>query len=130
MRRIILRSAMFVGAALVLSACGSDAAAEGSDNDAPTATLVVLGQDIRFDAETYEAAPGPTSLVFNNVGAQPHNLVFEDAPGAPVVGAADVFDQPGASVTSVVDLEPGSFLFFCSIPGHREAGMEAILDVS
>ena len=120
---------LFAGAALVVTGCGSDADAGESDDDSPTATLVVVGLDIRFDAETYEAAAGPTTLEFSNVGTQPHNLVFEDVPDAPVAGDIDTFDQPGASVSYVLDLQPGSFVFFCSVPGHREAGMEAILNV-
>ena len=133
MRRVI-RTIMAVSTVAVLAtACGDDgddSATDGSAADeAPATDVVVLGEDIRFDLDEYEAPAGAFTLSFVNVGAIPHNLVFEEVDGAPVAGDLDTFQSPGEEVVYDLEAEPGDYVFFCSVPGHREAGMEAVLSV-
>jgi uncharacterized cupredoxin-like copper-binding protein len=46
------------------------------------------------------------------------------------MGVDEVSDTITESTTSVTaTLEPGTYEFFCAIPGHREAGMEGTLTV-
>jgi uncharacterized cupredoxin-like copper-binding protein len=35
----------------------------------------------------------------------------------------------GGSKTLAVTLKPGTYKFYCSVPGHRQAGMEGTLEV-
>ena len=56
-------------------------------------------------------------------------MVFEEVDGAPVAGDLDTFQSPGEEVVYDLEAEPGDYDFFCSVPGHREAGMEAVLSV-
>jgi uncharacterized cupredoxin-like copper-binding protein len=37
--------------------------------------------------------------------------------------------QGGADSTIKVDLKPGNYTFYCSVPGHREGGMVGKLTV-
>ena len=38
--------------------------------------------------------------------------------------------QPGGSSKVTVTLKPGTYEFYCPIPGHKAAGMEGTLTVS
>jgi uncharacterized cupredoxin-like copper-binding protein len=36
----------------------------------------------------------------------------------------------GGSRTLTIKLKPGTYTFYCSVPGHRQAGMEGTLKIS
>jgi plastocyanin len=112
---------------LSIASCGDNG---GSTGDASVADLLVLGEDIRFDAREYALAAGAATVECRNVGSIPHNLVFETGVGAPEAGNPSVTQGPGESVTYRLELESGSYAFYCSVAGHREAGMEAVLNVT
>ena len=70
-----------------------------------------------------EIAAGPTVFDVVNDGVVEHNLVLEGGPKTP-----DLSNGQSASL-DVGDLRPGSYVIFCDIPGHREAGMLATVVV-
>jgi uncharacterized cupredoxin-like copper-binding protein len=55
-----------------------------------------------------------------------HNMTIESSSGT-VVGATSTY--PGATKTLTLSLKPGTYKFYCSVPGHRMAGMEGTLTV-
>ena len=55
-----------------------------------------------------------------------HNVTIESSSGEKV-GATPTFK--GGSKTLSLNLKPGTYKFFCSVPGHRMAGMEGTLTV-
>lgn len=71
-----------------------------------------------------EIEPGPTRFQVENIGAVVHNLVFEGGPATPDLASGET------AVLDFDNLTPGTYDIFCSIAGHREAGMEARLVVT
>lgn len=62
-----------------------------------------------------------------NEGAIEHNFVVEDGAKAKVAEIAVV--EAGQTLQTHAVLRPGTCTFFCSLPGHREAGMAGTLKV-
>ena len=72
-----------------------------------------------------EASPGPLTINSVNESAVPHNIALE---GGGVNEEGEVV-QDGGTSTVEADVQPGEYTFFCSVPGHREGGMEGTLTV-
>jgi len=84
------------------------------------------GTDLAFDQSDVSAKSGSVTIDFDNKQAVPHDVTVEDSSGQEL-GATDLISS--STTTTTVDLRPGSYTFFCSVPGHREAGMEGTLNV-
>jgi FtsP/CotA-like multicopper oxidase with cupredoxin domain len=97
---------------------GGDGGGEGGSSAAP---VPVQLSEFAISG-SLEVAPGGT-LAVTNEGTQVHNLVI-DGDGQ----TADL--ASGESEELVVDVAAGEHVVFCSIPGHREAGMEATMTVA
>jgi plastocyanin len=102
---------------------GSQAGAGG-----PGGTLEIAADEseLKFDKTELTSKPGKITIDFDNPSSIPHNVEIE-AEGGEVLGGTETIAQKEESAT--VELGPGTYTFFCSIPGHREAGMEGTLVV-
>jgi plastocyanin len=65
------------------------------------------------------AKPGKVTIDSVNKASVPHDIAIEGN-GLNTKGK---IVQNGGTSTVDVDLKPGNYTFFCSVPGHREAGM-------
>jgi plastocyanin len=81
---------------------------------------------LAYTTKSLSAKAGKVSVDFTNSSSLPHNVTIE-ASGGEQVGATPTF--AGGSKTLSVSLKPGTYKFFCSVPGHRQAGMEGTLTV-
>lgn len=102
--------------------CGDDDAADpgpGPDAEVADADLVVEAHDLEFDRDEYRLAAGDSSIAYVQKGAVPHTLLIEDVDGFELEVDGDPTDE------GTVALEPGTYTFYCDVPGHRSAGMEA-----
>src|SRR5262249_31685726 len=83
--------------------------------------------NLKFTESSLTAKAGNDTIKFTNSSSLPHNMTIIDASGAKV-GATPTFT--GGTKSFTADLKPGKYTFFCSVPGHREAGMQGTLTVS
>lgn len=81
---------------------------------------------LKYNTTSLSAKAGKVSIAFTNMASLGHNVTVASSSGA-VVGATPTF-QGGAKTLSL-DLKPGTYKFFCSVPGHRAGGMEGTLTV-
>jgi uncharacterized cupredoxin-like copper-binding protein len=66
------------------------------------------------------------TINFTNSSPVAHDVTIESSSGQKL-GATPVFE--GGSKTLGLELKAGTYKFFCSVPGHRQAGMEGTLTV-
>jgi plastocyanin len=143
MRRASALMAVAALAVLGLAACGG-----GGDNNettaasaAPATTTATAGgggggstvdistpsgSDLAFEQKSVSAKAGSVTISFDNKQPLQHDVKVED-PSGQELGGTDLVSS--GTATATVDLQPGSYTFFCSVPGHREAGMEGTLTV-
>jgi uncharacterized cupredoxin-like copper-binding protein len=80
---------------------------------------------LRYTTKNLSAKAGPVTISFANMSPLPHNMTI--AQGTKVLGATPTFQ--GGTKTLSLNLKPGAYVFYCSVPGHRAAGMEGKLTV-
>jgi plastocyanin len=80
---------------------------------------------LAFAFASATAPPGALEIKSVNESSTPHNIALEGS-GVDEEGAVV---QGGESSDIKVTLKPGEYTFFCSVPGHREGGMEGKLTV-
>ena len=80
-----------------------------------------------FDPDGLEAKAGSLTIAYSNPSPVPHSLAVENADGN-LLGETQIFSGGEQEVT-LSDVTVGEYVFFCTVPGHREAGMEGDLTV-
>jgi plastocyanin len=135
-RRALPLLLVLAASVLTLSACGG-----GSNSSATTpattggggagggGSTVQISADpsgaLKFEQTDVSASAGTITIDFTNMSSLPHDVRIEGN------GASGGTDQITDSPTSAtVDLEAGTYTFFCSVDGHRAAGMEGTLTVN
>ncbi len=131
------------GVLLALAGCGGSSSTTGTTaattaaTSAGTATapagagehlsLEANGEgQLKYNKTSLTAKAGEVSIDFTNMASLSHNVTVESSSGA-TLGATPTFQ--GGTKTLTLDLKPGVYKFFCTVPGHRMAGMEGTLTV-
>jgi plastocyanin len=81
---------------------------------------------LAYNTKSLSAKAGKVAIAFTNASPVGHDVTVETSSGE-TVGATPTFQ--GGSKTLSLNLKPGTYKFFCSVPGHRQAGMEGTLTV-
>src|SRR4051794_2927386 len=79
---------------------------------------------IKFNATAYSATKG--IVQFNYSGATGHTLAIQD----PKFDGFLLTTDAGGPKTGKVQLAPGKYTLYCTVPGHEAQGMKATLTVS
>ena len=138
MKRALIPIAVF---ALILTAC-SAVAPEPRE-------ISIEASALKFQPASIEVEAGqPVRLTFNNQDTVDHDFTVLEIPllsGGPTqesMAGHDMGDMEGtepdlhvlaaagqSAVLEFTPTVPSSYEFFCTVPGHKEAGMVGILDV-
>ncbi len=131
-------------ASLALVACGGDddettttttneatsgAAAEGGKKAGGGASLPFEADpsgELAYTSTSETAEAGEVTIEFKNPQGLSHDVAIEDPKGE-TVAKTEVIGEGETSAKA--SLNPGKYTFYCSVPGHREAGMEGTLTV-
>lgn len=86
-------------------------------------TLTFTAVDIEFEEAPTEAPAGSVTIELVNDGSANHDVTIEELDETVVEAAG------GETATGTIDLEPGEYNYFCSVPGH-ESSMSGTFTVS
>jgi plastocyanin len=81
---------------------------------------------LRYDKKALKGSAGKVTIDFTNDSDVGHDVTI--ARGPTKLGGTKVITKSKASVT--VDLKPGKYAFYCSVPGHRQGGMQGTLAIA
>jgi plastocyanin len=136
MKKLALLLALLALAAVGMTACGDDDDDEGETTEAATTATETGGEaggggsvsitanpegELAYEEDSVSAPAGPVTIEFDNPASIGHDVVVEDDAGNELA-RTDVIS--GDMTTAEGEFEAGEYTFYCSVPGHREAGME------
>jgi plastocyanin len=101
--------------------------AEGGTADAATFDVEADPSGaLAYTTDEAESEAGKVTVNFTNSSPVPHDVRIEDS-GGKDIGGTEVLSEGNESTK--VDLKAGEYTYFCSVPGHRQGGMEGTLTV-
>ena len=138
---ITLKTVAATGLLLVaVAGCGGGSATQKPAASAPPAASAgapasaaatnatpITVKDFTLDPKDV-TVKGVVSLAVTNAGPTIHNISIRDASGTVVAATKDL--APGQSEVLSVDIPAGSYVLFCSLPGHESLGIKGTLTVT
>lgn len=138
LRRFVAATALAAVSLGGIAACSSDDSSskpndsastdkDSSDNGSATEDAV------KVELKEYEIVPpaleaesddGKVNFEVKNAGSLEHDLTVEGHEDEMIA-----VNKPGDTLNGSMTLEPGDYVIYCSVPGHREMGMEGTLTV-
>jgi len=79
---------------------------------------------LKFVQSSLTAPVGKVTFEFTNESSLPHDFVLEDNSGKELAKTPVITND---KATTEATLKAGKYTYFCSVPGHRQAGMEGTL---
>jgi plastocyanin len=81
---------------------------------------------LSYNTKQLSAKAGSVRITMTNMSPVEHDVTISS--GSNVLGATPTFIKGTKTLT--LTLKAGTYTFYCSVPGHRQAGMEGTLTVS
>jgi outer membrane protein assembly factor BamB len=88
--------------------------------------LAAKGNQLLFNTDKLTAKAGKVTIDFANNSALQHNVTLVSS-GNKILGKTPTF--AGGSKSFSATLKAGTYTYYCSVPGHRQAGMQGTLTV-
>src|SRR5437763_11409942 len=138
-RRLAGAVALAVSGLLVLAGCGSSKSTSTEATTSAPATTTTApstsnggssggGQTLSLEAnkegqleyntKSLSAKAGKVTIAFTNQAPLSHDVAIESSSGQSL-GSTPVFS--GGTKSLSVELKAGTYKFFCTVPGHRQA---------
>jgi plastocyanin len=83
---------------------------------------------LSYTTKKATATAGAVTITMKNMASVGHNIAIQQGTSGAVLAHGPVVSN-GGSDTLHVTLKPGTYTFFCQVPGHRAAGMSGTLTV-
>lgn len=93
--------------------------------DGPGGAVAVEAGEFFFRILGGSAMEGPVRVSLRNTGGAEHTFTINEAFG----NTREIIAKPGTTEQGTLELFAGDYTFFCSVPGHRQQGMEGRLKV-
>lgn len=120
---------MMSTASTMMSTASAPASSASTAAAAGAGTVLKVSADpsgaLKFMQMALTAKPGEVTIDFTNMSTVPHSVAI--AEGATTLASTSVITQ--STATTKVDLKAGTYTFFCTVPGHEQAGMKGTLTV-
>lgn len=120
------RAAVALAAAALLAcgACGGGGGESGSGDDGAPADLRVVAKEYRFEPADLAVDAGRSYVLeMENIGSLPHDLTVRK-------GGFKLTVQRNRTGRKTLKVDkPGTYEIYCSLPGHKSAGMVGELTV-
>jgi plastocyanin len=111
-----------VATALLAGACGGSGSSSVAVEPEDGVLRVVADDTHDFDADAYVASAGELRVDYVQSGFQNHTLVIEG-----IEDQMRLEVENGGRDSGTVTLQPGRYIIYCDVAGHRDGGMEARL---
>ena len=112
-----------VATALLAGACGGGSGSSGVAVEPEDGVLRIVADDTHdFDADAYVVSAGELRVDYVQSGFQNHTLVIEG-----IEDQMRLEVENGGRDSGTVTLQPGRYIIYCDVAGHRHGGMEARL---
>jgi plastocyanin len=116
---------------IMAAACGQAASGGSASGSTPTASqtpgVPVVVKDFTLDPKNVSIPASATSLAVSNQGPTVHNVTIRDQSGKPISGTTNL--REGQHEDLAISLPAGTYVLYCSLPGHESLGIKGTLTV-